>query len=90
MRVTYEIPGDVVSAVEGRAGESQKTVDEYVTDHLRETVTYPAVKNRVADLVCEGYTDAEIAAVMKYVPGRIATIRRELGLKPNRRYHRGA
>lgn len=90
MRVTYEIPPDVVSAVEGRSGAAHVTADEYVAERLRESVSFPSVRTRVDIYVAAGFCDADIAAMMHYTPGRIASIRRSLGLKPNPRYRRGA
>lgn len=90
MRVTYDIPADVVGAVEGRAAEAHLSIDQFVTARLHDAVIFTSVKTRVMNYVCDGLCDADIAAVMSYTPGRIADIRRSLGLKANRRYSRGA
>jgi hypothetical protein len=85
MKVTYNLPPEVVFAIEGHANQAAVSVDEYVARYFRETVIYPSVRDSVADLVKGGATDADIAATLRYSPGRIATIRRSLGLPPNKR-----
>lgn len=86
VRVRYNLPADLVSAIEGRAGELGLTVDEYVTERLRETTVPATVKMRVGAMVRDGKSDADIGIVLHYQPGRVADIRRSLGLPANRRY----
>ncbi len=86
MKVTYDLPPEIVSAVEGHAGALGKTVDEYVAERLVDAVDPPTTRIRVGSMVREGRSDAYIAAVLSYAPGRIAEIRRSLGLPANKRY----
>lgn len=46
------------------------------------------VTRRVKDLTERGFCDADIAERLGYTPGRIAELRRGLGLKANKRYRR--
>lgn len=84
VRVTYDVPPEVVSAVEGRAGALGVDVSEYVTARLVEGVVPKTVAMRIGAMVRDGKTDAYIAGVLSYTPGRVATIRRSLGLSPNK------
>lgn len=87
--MTYDLPPEVIGAVEGRAGGEGVPVDEFVGERLLATSVYATVRERVGQAVAEGMCDADIAGMMHYPPGRIATIRRSLGLAANKRYRRG-
>jgi hypothetical protein len=89
MQVTYDLPPDVISAIEGAAGRSHQTVDEYVETRLRFLSSHLDVREYIGDRVCEGLCDADIATELNCPPGRVATIRRSLGLRANKRYPRG-
>lgn len=88
MKVTYDLPPDIVSAVEGLAGIVGITVDEYVAERLRSTAITHTVRQTVKELAEGGMPDADIAATLLHSPGAVAAIRRSMGIPANRRYRK--
>lgn len=90
MRVVIELDPREVWRIQEQAeqlGVSPGAVFRRELDRLRRRVD---VTRRVKDLTERGFCDADIAERLGYTPGRIAQIRRGLGLQANKRYRRTA
>ena len=70
-----------------RLGVSPGDILRRDLDRLRRRVE---VSRRVKDLTERGFCDADMAERLGYTVGRIAEIRRGLGLAANKRYRRTA
>lgn len=86
MEVRFKLDPRDVWAIQERAERFGVTPGELLRDALGQRREQAAVRDRVRDAVNAGKCDADIGTDMGYPVGRIATIRRELGLKPNPRY----
>jgi hypothetical protein len=88
MRVMVDLdPRDVwrIQEKAERLGTTPGDVLRRDLDRMRRRLD---VTRRVKEMTERGFCDADMAAQLGYTPGRIAEIRRGLGLPANRRYRR--
>lgn len=86
MRVMVDLDPRDVWRIQETAERLGVQPGDVLRDELATKRTFVAVRERVRQLVADGACDADIAAAMSYTPGRIAEIRRGLGLPANPRY----
>ena len=88
MRVIVDLDPRDVWRIQGQAerfGISAGDVFRRDLDRMRRRTD---TRRRVKDLTERGFCDADIAERLRYTVGRIAEIRRSLGLAANKRYRR--
>lgn len=91
MRVMVDLDPRDVWRIQETAERLGVQPGDVLRDELATKRTFVAVRERVRRLVAEERKcDADIAAEMSYTPGRIAQIRRGLGLPANPRYPKRA
>lgn len=86
MKVQFDLDPRDVWRIQAKAEALGVRPGDVLRDELATRREYAAVRERIRAYVTAGMCDADIAAEMHYTPGRIATIRRNLGLPANRRY----
>ena len=89
MRIMVDLDPRDVWRIQERAERLGVTPGQVLRGELESRRNAANVRERVRALVVSGACDADIAGELSYTPGRVAKIRRELGLPANRRYRRG-
>lgn len=96
MLLKVDLDPKTIWRIEERAEFNECTVAEYLVQVAEHGVAAPRswrtteqqgaeTRSRVGALHAEGFTDAEIAARVGRVREHVASVRRKLGLKPNKR-----
>lgn len=88
MRVIVELDPKDVWKIQDESRRLGTTPGEVLRRDLERMRRRLDIARRVKDLNARGFCDADIAERLNCTVGRIAAIRRRLGLKPNRRYQR--
>ena len=86
MRVMVDMDPKDVWRIQEEAERRGITPGDVLRETIRTRRGAAAMRERVRGMVAEGKCDADIAGEFNVPPGRIAVIRRELGLPANRRY----
>ena len=86
MRVLIDIPAEDVRRINALARLKHTTPGDIVRAAVLGPATVITLPDRVKARVLAGWTDADIAAEVGESRERIRTIRREWGLKANRRH----
>lgn len=88
MKVVVDLDPRDVWRIQEKAERAQVKPGDVLRDELAVRRNAADVRDRIRSLVAEAMCDADIAAELHYTPGRVAEIRRSLGLKANPRYPR--
>lgn len=90
MKVTVELDPRIVWRIQDEAERQGITPGDVLRAELTpRTGTIPAAQ-RIREMHATGMCDADMAEQLRYLPGTIANIRRDMGLPANRRYRRAA
>ena len=83
MRVQLDMPAEDVRRIQAAAAVRRTTPGDIVRTMVlgKPTLT---VEERIKAMVLQGSTDAEVSAATGETPARVAAVRKDWGLRPNR------